>query len=320
MMRTYPFDELRPTDKLLRALHQQYRVSPSDTSTLRHADVARTLAGLETQSKAVDEGNRLKLRSVGESFEGRTLQLASIGRGPIEVLMWTQMHGDEATHTAVVLDLLSALVASPNAELAGCKLLDKSTLHILPMLNPDGAERQTRRSAEEIDINRDAVDLATPEARVLHQVVRDVRPAFAFNLHNQRATTPVADTGRVATVSVMAPPIDSDGTTPPSVVRAKQLALEMFATAERLLPGHATKYNADYMPTAFGEWVQTRGVTTVLLEAGGWPDETAETMVELHFVVLASALRAIADDLVEQIDASRYEQLPLNGKKNREKR
>lgn len=318
-MRIFPFDRLRPADDMLRRLHDEHRVSPLDPSTLRQADVSRALDQFVIQSDAGDSDYPFTIREVGRSFEGRAISLASIGKGPKNVLMWTQMHGDESTHTAVVLDLLGALVGSNGTALTGCGLLKECTLHLLPMLNPDGAERQTRGTAQGIDLNRDAVDFVAPESKILREVVLEVQPDFGFNLHNQKAGTPVADTGRVAAVSVLAPPVDKPLTETPGVVRAKKIAIEMFAAAERLLPGHATKYDADYMFNAFGEWVQTQGVATVLLEAGGWPGESFEPIVEHHFVVLASALRAIAEESFEQVDTTRYEKLPLNGKRQDKK-
>ena len=35
-------------------------------------------------------------------------------------------------------------------------MLDNLTIHVVPMLNPDGAERYQRRNVQDIDINRDA--------------------------------------------------------------------------------------------------------------------------------------------------------------------
>jgi hypothetical protein len=116
----------------------------------------------------------------------------------------------------------------------------------------------------------------------------------------------------VAVISVLAPPLDQAESITPGVVRARQLSLEMFAVGERALPGHSTRYEAGYMPTAFGEWVQSRGASTALLEAGGWPAGKPDRLIELHYLTLMSALLAIANDRLEDIDATRYESLPLN--------
>ena len=319
-MREFPFDELRTTDWVLRMLHHQHRVSPLDTSTLRHADVQRSLQTFADASHAGDSLHPFELRTVGQSVEGRELRLVRLGSGPIAVFLWSQMHGDESTHTGVLLDLLNTIMSSQERTVAGHPLLDRCTLHILPMLNPDGAERQTRVNAQAIDINRDAVDLATPEGRTLRSVVNDVRPQYGFNLHNQRANKVAADSGRVAVVSVLAPPLDEADSITPGIVRARQLALEMFAVATRELPGHATRYEAGYMPTAFGEWVQGQGASTVLLEAGGWPaDREPGGLLQVHYVTLVTALLAIAGDWLQDIDASGYQTLPLNAEPRSQK-
>ena len=41
------------------------------------------------------------------------------------------------------------------------------TIRAIPMLNPDGAEVFRRRNAQNIDINRDTINLETPEANIL---------------------------------------------------------------------------------------------------------------------------------------------------------
>ena len=50
---------------------------------------------------------------VGHSFNGTPIYRLSVGHGPLVVLGWTQMHGDEPTATAAVLDWLSLLVDQP---------------------------------------------------------------------------------------------------------------------------------------------------------------------------------------------------------------
>ena len=73
-------------------------------------------------------------------------------------------------------------------------ILSSLTLHFVPMLNPDGAERFQRRNAQGIDINRDALRLQTPEGRAL-KAVRD-RAAAARRL--QPAQPGLAHVGRRA--------------------------------------------------------------------------------------------------------------------------
>jgi murein tripeptide amidase MpaA len=141
--------------------YDKFRVTPIDPAALRNRDVERILKKLIDSS-----AGRLKSEKFDESNEGRPIYLATLGTGPRRVLLWSQMHGDEPTHTAVMLDLFSYLSqkpAKPYAEeiLSGCTLL------FIPMLNPDGAEAVSRYNAQGIDINRDWRRLATPEGRAL---------------------------------------------------------------------------------------------------------------------------------------------------------
>ena len=58
------------------------------------------------------------------------------------------------------------------------------------MLNPDGAQRYTRRNAQGIDINRDALHLQTPEGRAPEGAARSRSSrCLGFNLHNQNGQT-----------------------------------------------------------------------------------------------------------------------------------
>lgn len=64
-----------------------------------------------------------------------------------------------------------ALAASVDVVMPG--LRKGTTLHFLPVMNPDGAARFQRRNAQGIDVNRDARALASPEARALHALRED---------------------------------------------------------------------------------------------------------------------------------------------------
>ena len=105
------------------AEHTKYKVSPPDPAMLRHADVEQHLEKLRNLRPSA-----ISVRMLGASVEGRPIRLVTLGTGPRRVLMWSQMHGDEPTHTAVLLDLIALLQATPHEEpartiLAGCMLM-----------------------------------------------------------------------------------------------------------------------------------------------------------------------------------------------------
>ncbi len=298
---------------LSRAQYERFRVSPIDPATIRVAHVEHTLAQLEPAS-----GGRLRVEKFADSFEDRPIFLATLGSGPRRVLLWSQMHGDEPTHTAVLLDLLSYLLRSPaepfaNEILAGCML------YMIPLLNPDGAERFTRFNAQDIDVNRDARRLATPEGRTLRRAVESLKPEFAFNLHNQNARTAAGKPPQVAVASLLAPPPDEQRTETDAVRRAKQVAA-CFVRATQAdvdqVDGMLSKYDDTFEPRAFGDWVQSTGAATVLVEAGGWPAADAEPLVRLHFHGLFTSLHAIATEDYRNADPAIYDALPFSNSSN----
>jgi hypothetical protein len=56
--------------------------------------------------------------------------------------------------------------------------------------------------------------------------------------------------------------------------------------------------------------MQSLGVATMLVEAGGWPETDPEPMTRLHFHGMLATLDAIATDRYRQADAQIYEDLP----------
>ena len=50
-----------------------------------------------------------EVRKLGESIEGRNISLISVGRGDIDILLWSQMHGNEPTATMAIFDILNFL-------------------------------------------------------------------------------------------------------------------------------------------------------------------------------------------------------------------
>ena len=123
------------------------------------------------------------VEEVGRSAEDRPLRHVAWGNGPIKVLLWSQMHGDESTASMTLVDLFRYLGEHPDDPLVK-RLQAQTSLHFLPVMNPDGAARFQRRNAQGIDINRDARALASPEARTLKALRDRLEPTFGFNLHD----------------------------------------------------------------------------------------------------------------------------------------
>ena len=85
------------------------------------------------------------VRELGKTEEGRPIHEVKWGVGPIQVIAWSQMHGDEATATMALTDIFRLLSTSGELSVEfKQKLHQKITLRIIPRLNADGAERCPR--------------------------------------------------------------------------------------------------------------------------------------------------------------------------------
>ncbi|MEX0611973.1 MAG: hypothetical protein WD229_07620, partial [Pirellulales bacterium] len=74
--------------------------------------------------------------------------------------------------------------------------------------------------------------------------------------------------------------------------------------------GMISRYDDTYEPRAFGDGIQSLGVATMLVEAGGWPEADPEPMTRLHFHGMLTTLHAIATDRYRASDPQVYEDLP----------
>ncbi len=250
----------------------------------------------------------------GQSAEGRTVSLLKYGKGTTIVLLWSQMHGDEATATMALLDMLNFFASAPSHH-AVRVISERLTLLIIPMLNPDGAERHQRRTAQMIDMNRDALSLGTPEARILKNVHEQYKPTFAFNLHDQDPRYTVGTTRKVVALSLLAPAADEAKSDSPNRMRAKRVASLFAEMMEMFIPGHVARYDDTFEPRAFGDNIQKWGSSTILVESGGWPNDREKFFLrKLNFVGLTTVLYAIAIGETENADTSAYEHLPFNTK------
>ena len=255
---------------------------------------------------------RLRVEEIGKSILGRPLRAITFGNGPTKVLLWSQMHGDEATATMALADILAWMTAS-NADGVRDRLASSLTVMMVPMLNPDGAERFQRENAVGIDINRDARKLSTPEARALKAVHTRFKPDFGFNLHDQNARTRVGRTGPQAGIALLAPAADSSRGWPPLRARARLIAAGLARDFNSQIPGRVSKYDDTFNPRAFGDLMGVWGTSTILIESGAMPnDPDKQGLRRLNVAMILRTLDAIATKSYEQNDPTDYEKLAFN--------
>lgn len=287
------------------ALHRDHPRYLDTTVTVRrfkHEEVMKAVNGL---------GTGFRTTSLGRSIEGRAIRMASYGQGPVNVLMWSQMHGDETTATRAILDVFRFLKAKDSYVDLRELLRTRITWHFIPMLNPDGAARFTRRNQQGIDINRDAIRLQTPEGRILKRVRDSLRADWGFNLHDQGRGTSV--NGKPASISLLAPPFDAGRTINESRGDAMQLTKFMFDQATGFLPGQIGIYPDEFEPRAFGDNLQKWGTRTVLIESGGMlNDFEKRELRRINFVLLITAVEAIANGTFEKTPVNAYNDIPRN--------
>ena len=297
----------RVTPQELARIWDSEHVSPPLPPLIDHAEIAKRLAALRETSPALFE-----IEQIGESVEGRSINHVRTGTGPLRVLLWSQMHGDEPTATAALFDLFEYLQRHRDDPLAR-RLLSRLTLHIVPMLNPDGAERFQRRNAQSIDVNRDALRLQTPEGRALKALRDKFNPAVGFNLHNQNWRTSVGDPPKPASISLLSVAYDEPRTENAGRKLTKKLCAVIRDSLEPFASGQIGRYDDEFEVRAFGDNITLWGTPVVLIETGPWPSEQPDpALVRLNFIAILSALDSLATGDVERADPRRYESLPMN--------
>lgn len=252
--------------------------------------------------KALLDYENILMRQVGASYNGQAINLISIGNGPIVIFAWTQMHGDEATATAAVFDWINILLHNNHKKHA---LNDFSlseweshfTLHILPMLNPDGAQACTRENAQGIDINRDAFALQTPEANILTTLCKQLEPDIAFNLHDQSSDYRCGHTDKHSTIAFLAPPFDKHESVDNSRKRAMQIIASMHKALQAYIPYCIARYEAEFSSLCFGDTIAAKQVSTILIESGAAEnDPNRQVARQMNVVALLSAMQYLLDE------------------------
>jgi Zinc carboxypeptidase len=281
--------------------------APITSNRFTHAELTQHIDGFATSLNGI-----LTVEELGRSAEGRGLRLLKLGTGPTKVFFWSQMHGDEPTATMALMDMLSYIRDhrdSPEIR----RILSETTLLILPMVNPDGAERFQRRTVYGIDMNRDAARLQTPEAKILKSVRDRYDPEIGLNLHDMDPRFTVGKTDKVAGIALLTPAFDYAKTDNAVRLRAKHVAAELVGIFSAYIDGHISKYDDAYEPRAFGDNMQGWGTSTVLIESGGWKGDPQKFFLrKLNCVAFLTLLQSIAARAYEKADIAAYDALGDN--------
>jgi hypothetical protein len=249
---------------------------------------------------------------IGRSLHGRAIRAVTFGSGPTRVLFWSQMHGDESTATMALADLTRFFAEGGDDPLRRL-IAERLTVVMVPMLNPDGAERFQRRNAVGVDVNRDGRRLVTPEAQALKTLRDSIEPAFGFNLHDQGARTLAGEGGEQVAIALLAPAADSARSWGPVRTRARHLVALLAGAIGTELPGRVAKYDDAFEPRAFGDLIQQWGTSTILIESGALPDDPQkQALRRINAMVLLTALEAIASERWEGVETGPYDDLPFN--------
>ncbi|MFD1161397.1 M14 family metallopeptidase [Hwangdonia seohaensis] len=288
--------------------YETYKETSLDKRRIKHQDIQPIINALKNKPG-------FTVNKVGQSIEGRDLTLISIGSGKNKVFLWSQMHGDEPTATQAIFDIFNLLISNDFTSEKET-ILNSVTLHFLPMLNPDGAEKYTRRNTLGIDINRDALRLQSPEGRTLKRVRDSLNADFGFNLHDQNIYYNAERTDKPATISYLAPAYNYEKDINQVRGDAMKIIVFMNDIIQKYAPGQVGRYNDAFEPRAFGDNIQKWGTSTILIESGGYKNDVEKQEIrKLNYVSILSAIYTIANGRYKNIPIADYENIPRNDSK-----
>ena len=289
--------------------YRHYHIQQLGKKRIDREDIEPFIAALKGSSP-------FEVTKLGESVEGREINLIKAGSGKTKVLLWSQMHGDESTATRALFELFKFLSSSDVLDTVREKILQQTTLYFIPMLNPDGAAKYARRNALSFDLNRDALRLVSPESRILKNVRDKYNPDFGFNLHDQSIYYNVYRTGAPASISFLAPAYNYQKEVNETRSNAMKVIVSMNKVLQQYIPGQVGKYDDSFEPRAFGDNIQKWGTSTILIESGGYPDDPEKIhLVKLNFVAILAALIDIADGGYVNHTEEDYFDIPDNDRK-----
>lgn len=249
------------------------------------------------------------LLEIGRSYLDYPIYKLTLGDGPISILAWSQMHGNESNATHAMLDLLYTL---KDDVLLYDELFSKVSLDFVFMLNPDGSEKWTRLTAEDIDLNRDFHNEASTELKFLKKLVYSKKYDYALNLHEQR-TIFTTDGIHPATLSFLAPSENEERTVTENRKKCMAVIAKIFDELKVLIPNQIGRYTDEFYPTSTGDNFIKSGMPTILFEGGHFVDDYTRIGTRKYFsIALYYALKSIGELNSEITGWEGYFEIPEN--------
>ncbi len=275
--------------------------------TTRYAPMVARLRSLLAGDQA-QGGPPMTLTSLGRSVQGRDIWMVTVQGGPKKIFYLCRQHGHEPASTEGALAFLDQLAhAAPGSPLAVD--LQQTTVYVVPMANPDGAEAYLRHNAHDVDLNRDWLRQTQPETRAWVRAIKAIQPDLMADQHElypddtRPDFTETAGAGSGAAPGVIAACLDDQ-----RVIQGAMLAEGFPTVAHHINDTHPARLLHRYGCVVLG-------IPTVLFEtnrlAGGGRSVADRAAVHTQFMV--DLLRAVSGErpqMIAEADAWRAAHAP----------
>ena len=253
-----------------------------------------------------------KVSEIGKSVQDRAIYKVEFGVGKTKILMWSQMHGNEATTTKGLFDFFNFLQS--DSEIAK-NIKQNYTLLCIPMLNPDGCFLYTRENANSVDLNRDAFLATQPEMKVLRAVYEDFQPDYCYNLHDQRTIFGTEGFNLPATISFLSPAYNDEREYNDVRLSAIQVINKMNKVLQQYIPNQIGRFDDSYNVNCTGDYFTTQKTPTILFEAGHYNNDYDRDLVRKYvFTALLSSFSDSYENVIVDNELSNYLNIPQNNK------
>ena len=141
-----------------------------------------TIATTTISKQEQETAHFFEYKMIGRSVGKRRINVVFIGERvnpQLKLFIMAGQHGDERYSRKATERLISYLWRTRAKDFPS-----NVCIAILPNANPDGSHKNTRRTADGIDMNRDHVTLNSEENRAIHSFIRSWKPNLIIDVHN----------------------------------------------------------------------------------------------------------------------------------------